>query len=438
MKSELKALYEQKKNTQDKMEAIYSEVKNRSSKLTTVDERKLFDQLEAEISDINGSIEFHQKMETKNLYDEVRTAKNSEPENDDQILRSAKGSEAAVFTNGDKRSVRKYYEERSSNKEASKGMHIGKIMRIHQTGPQNDFESRAMSEGVASAGGYTVDSVVSADFIDRLRPATTCIRAGAKTITFNGTNSYNMAKLTTGITAEWKAENASQTAADMAFGNVQFAPKALRALVRVSRELFEDSLNIENILAQEATRAFAAELDRVALVGSGTGAEPQGIANYTNAPFIWSGANGEAPADYDKILSLIYELQANNSNVDGNSAAIMHPRTLQAMNALKSSIDSQPLIRPDYIKNQPWYHTTSIGITDSYGSSNAASKLFIGDWSQLVFGMRNQVQIIPLPTLYAENNQIGFLIVMRADVKPMHEQSLGYIKGILGGSDLLT
>ncbi len=438
MSPRLKELYEEKRKAIDRMKAISAIVEERKG---TPELRKEFDDAGKLVDSLNDSISVLQRHADIELGKEAASAKKvdySEDENDeDHLLRSARGSAVAVFANGDKRSVRKYYEAKTDSK-GSKGMHIGKIMRIHQTGPQNEAEERAMSEGTPSAGGYTVDSVVSADFIDRLRPATTCIRAGARTITFDGTNSYNMAKLTTGLTAEWKAENASQSAADMAFGNVQFAPKTLRALIKISRELFEDSLNIENILAQEATRAFAAELDRVALVGSGTGSEPQGIANYTSAPFIWSGANGEAPSDYDKILSLVYELQANNTNVDGNSAAIMHPRTLQAMNALKSGIDYQPLRRPDYIKDQPWYQTTSIGITDSYGSSNAASKLFIGDWSQLVFGIRNQVQIIPLPTLYAENNQIGFLIAMRADVKPLHEQSLGFVKGILGGSDLLT
>lgn len=96
----------------------------------------------------------------------------------------------------------------------------------------------------------------------------------------------------------------------------------------------------------------------------------------------------------------------------------------------------QPLQRPAYIANMPFYQTTSVPITDTYGSSSVASKLFIGDWSQLYFGVRSGVTIHPLKERYAEYNQIGFLVTMRADVQPLHEESLGYIKGILGATVL--
>jgi HK97 family phage major capsid protein len=437
MSNDLKQLYDQKKNLIDKAEGIQALVKTRSNKIVTNEERSQFDTIMKQVEEVNGSIEFHKQFEKNALYDEARKVKNDAVDDSTNFRHSSTGKVIPVF-NKENRSatIRSFVESESQVDESLKGMTTGRLLRIHLTGAKNELEERALAEGTPSAGGYTVPSVLSADFVDRLRPKSTVLTAGANTIYFDGTNSYSMAKLVNGLTAEWKAENAVQSPADMSFGTVTFAPKTLRAMVVCSRELIEDSLNFENIFNAEAARAFATELDRVSLVGSGTGAEPEGIYNYTNAPFIWNGANGETPTNYDEIISLIYELQAGNANVDGSSAAIMHPRTLAAYNMLKGAVELQPLQRPAYIANMPFYQTTSVPITQSYGSSNVASSLFIGDWSQLYFGVRSGVTIHPLKERYAEYNQIGFLVTMRADVQPLHEQSFGYVKGILGASVL--
>ena len=55
---------------------------------------------------------------------------------------------------------------------------LGGVMRSMVTGPRNDMEKRALSEGTDSAGGYTVPSVVSKEFYDALRPASTVLQVG--------------------------------------------------------------------------------------------------------------------------------------------------------------------------------------------------------------------------------------------------------------------
>jgi len=48
--------------------------------------------------------------------------------------------------------------------------------------------------------------------------------------------------------------------------------------------------------------------------------------------------------------------------------------------------------------------------------------------------MRLGVTIVPLNQRYAEFNQTAFMIVARIDVQPYHEESFGYIRGLLGAS----
>ena len=57
---------------------------------------------------------------------------------------------------------------------------IGGFVRSMITGPRNDSEKRALSEGTLSAGGYTVPTPLAREFIDMLRARTVCINAGAQ------------------------------------------------------------------------------------------------------------------------------------------------------------------------------------------------------------------------------------------------------------------
>ena len=50
-------------------------------------------------------------------------------------------------------------------------------------------------------------------------------------------------------------------------------PKSLAVMVKVSRELLDDSVNIGTALPRIITKAMAVEMDKAALIGSGTGNE---------------------------------------------------------------------------------------------------------------------------------------------------------------------
>lgn len=93
-------------------------------------------------------------------------------------------------------------------------------------------------------------------------------------------------------------------------------------MVKVSRELLEDSLNIETarFLDLLAT-SLAQELDRVAMLGSGVAPEPCGVAN-----FLALTANsfaGGALTGYGPLIQARTALRTANSDV---SAYIMSPR----------------------------------------------------------------------------------------------------------------
>lgn len=306
------------------------------------------------------------------------------------------------------------------------GLTFGRYIRSMILGPKNEMERRALAEGTDSAGGFTVPSVLFAGVVDRLRPAAVVMAAGAQVVPLTSDRN-TFAKVLTDPAATWRAENASVAVADATFGSVPFVPKTLAVVVKASRELLEDSLNVEAALETIFAASFASELDRVALVGSGSGSEPAGVASMAGVSSVSMGTNGAALASYSPILDAVQAVETANAKV---SALVGHPRTMRAINGLADST-GQPLRRPESLASLPFLSTTGVPITDTQGTASNASKLFVGDWSRLWIGVRTDLRVEVLRETYAGNLQYGFLAYLRADIQASHENAFAKVVGVI-------
>jgi HK97 family phage major capsid protein len=296
--------------------------------------------------------------------------------------------------------------------------------------PSNNPEIRAaLSEsGGGPAGDYTVPVMLLPQLIDLMRAKTVCIQAGAVTVGLD-TETTNLARISADPTPAWRNEAAAFSIADPTFERITFKPQSLGVLVKVSMELLEDSQNINQALLQCFAGAFAVELDRVGLFGTGVAPQPHGIAGTSNVGNISMGTNGALLTNFDPIVNAVAALL--NANAGLPTAAIMAPRTLVKASLLKDTLN-QPLRKPDMIANLPFLATTSVPINQTQGSSNLASEVILGDFSQLMFGIRHGLRIMVLRERYlADNGQIGFLAELRADVQLRHPQSFCEIVGVL-------
>ncbi len=185
-------------------------------------------------------------------------------------------------------------------------------------------------------------------------------------------------------------------------------PRSLAVLVKVSRELIDDSVNIEQ----------AVELDRVALRGSGTPPEPKGI-KFTSG--INSLATVAGPfSDYDDLVDGMALNWADNSPI--TSAIVMSPFNLATLAKLKESTTDAPLQKPDVLQDVPIMMTTSMD----------ADTAILGDFSKLIIGIRTSLRIEVLRELFSENLQYGFLCHLRADIGVEHPESFCKITNLAG------
>lgn len=308
------------------------------------------------------------------------------------------------------------------------GFGFGEYVKAMVTGTGDHNIRAALSEGTDSAGGYTVPKFLMGQVIDRMRAKTAVIQAGALTIPLE-TQTTTIARIASDPTAGWRLEAGAIAESDPTFDAVTFTARSLAVLVKISRELLDDSANIDQALTMAFAGAMAGELDRVAMFGSGTAPEPRGIFNQTSANSVSMGTNGAQITSYAKLLDSLYELQLDNS--DAPSGMIMHPRTARTLNGLTDTTN-QPLMIPPALSGIPQLITTSVPITQTQGTSGAVcSTVLMGDFSQLLIGVRQEMRIEVLRELFAGNHQYAFVCHLRADIAVAHPESFCKLIGIL-------
>lgn len=300
----------------------------------------------------------------------------------------------------------------------------GAYLRAMVLGAKTDSEKRALAEGTDSTGGYTVPTILSASLIDLMRSNNVAIQAGAMTVPLTS-DATHIARLLTDPTPAWRAENAAIGESDPTFGRVVFEPKSLAVIVRVSRELLEDSLNIDTALPQILAASMAQELDRVVFLGTGSSNEPSGLDTLTDVQEL---AHDATITNYSALVTARRDLMRQNAA--GITAHVMHPDTEAVFGGLTDTTN-QPLNYPavlDRPNPMRWLTTTKLP-TDLGGGSNETT-IYCGDFNQLVIGIRNDIRVEILRERYADNHQYGFVCHMRADVAAIQPKALLRITGV--------
>jgi HK97 family phage major capsid protein len=272
---------------------------------------------------------------------------------------------------------------------------------------------RALAEATIGAGGALVPAPLSARVIDLARNRTVVFRAGAQTVPMTA-QTLALARLTSEGTPAWKSENAAITAADMVFDRVTFTARTLVRTILLSVELFEDAdPSSEDVIANAFAGQMAVELDRVALLGTGTPPEPRGVLNQSGITSTAHGANGTVITNFDWWLDAIGAVRA--AGFEPN-AHVQAPRSSTSLSKLKEATTLAYLAPPAGLL--PMLTTKSVPITLTVGTSTDTSLVFTGEWSNLLVGIRTDFSLRFLGERFlADNLQYAFLAYLRADVQ---------------------
>lgn len=297
----------------------------------------------------------------------------------------------------------------------------------------SDIARRALSVGTDSAGGYTVPTVLMPEVFDAMAPVSSLLSAGAGVVQredlTDGAKSYNWAAVQTLPTAAWRAEAGNLNVSDPVFRNVQAIPRSLSFMFKVSRELLADSLNLREAINVIMAQAFAKELDRAGLRGSGSGAEPRGLLNTSGVQSVANGANGAslATTKWQNLLDAVKAILQADGPLP--SSAIMSPRSLIGFSSLADST-GQPLERPSVLRDLRFISTSQVPINLTVGTSTDCTELYLGEFSKMFFFIRENPSLQLLNERYADTGEVGFACHVRADVVVPYPAAFGVVTGV--------
>ncbi len=203
-----------------------------------------------------------------------------------------------------------------------------------------------------------------------------------------------IARITSDPSLTWKAENAIHTPSSVCTEAVTFTSKTLVGSVKMSVELSEDAPNASEVIANSLAQAIGLELDRAALLGSGSSSEPAGIYKtgtgvQTNVNEIDLGTDGTYLTNFDYFSQAYREILENNGEPN---AAIFAPRTWYTLDTLKDTTN-QPLVAPMSFQNIQKLITNQIPIDITKGGSDDASLAFLGDFTKMLIGIRTSLKL---------------------------------------------
>jgi len=408
------ALREKRAEAFHGMSAILEEVRRAKAANLTVEQTRRYETLEAECVRAAEAI---QKIEDDPAGKIV-----------DRDVRMLPGGDLVTGRTAARSDTSLRYHERLGDRGDKRGQDasFGKWLKGTIMGDwRGADEERAMSIGTPSAGGYLVPTPLALGIIDLARNQSRVLEAGAQTIEMQH-ETLRIARQLADPVATWRAESTPIALSDLTFDSVQLNARTLAVIVLFSRELFEDAPNLDIVVRNSMTKSLALELDRVALYGTGDGIQPRGLKTTPGVGIFSMGVNGGAFTNYDPFIQAILQVASNNETAN---AAIMPPRAAASLATLKDT-QARYLAPPTALTDLKMLTTKQLPINLTQGTATNAADIFVGEWSELLLGMRTQVGIQILDQRYADTGQIAMLAWMRADVAVAHPGAFTVIQGV--------
>ncbi len=286
----------------------------------------------------------------------------------------------------------------------------------------------ALSVGTDTAGGFAVPAILMPGILGAMVPVSALLSAGAGIVPMEeGAKTFNTAAINAIPTAAWRAEGGTLATSEPTFRAVVATPRSLSFMFKVSRELLADAAGLNDALNIAIAQAFAKELDRAGLRGSGVAPVPTGLLNTSGIQTVTNGAAGAALASYANLFSAYGAiLQADGP---APTAAIMSPRSLVKLGGLLDST-GQPIAMPAMLEPLKLIATSQVPNNLTVGASTDCSEIYVGDFSQIYFAMRESVSIQMLSEVYAATGEIGFACHVRADVVVNYPAAFALVTGV--------
>lgn len=285
----------------------------------------------------------------------------------------------------------------------------------------------------SSTAGQLVGTVHAGElFIQELKPRSAVISLGATTLRDLSKN-VAIPRQTAGTTAEWVAEDTAATESTPTFDQVTLAPNQLAARVSMSRRMVVQSdPAIEELMRRDLMDGIATAVDKAAINGSGTGAEPTGILNTSGVAVVPMGTNG-ANITWANLVKFQTEIATDNADMGQlgyltNSAVIGYLRSNE-----KVATTGKFMLEDDAerLAGRRFAESNNVPSNLTKGTGTDLSAMIYGNWADLLIGEFGAMEIIVDPYTNSDTGRVRITAHSFWDIAPRHAESFAIANDIV-------
>ncbi len=269
----------------------------------------------------------------------------------------------------------------------------------------------ALQVGTLSEGGYTVPDEFDRQLVAGLEEEN--IMRGLVHIIHTGSGEHKIPIVASHGSGSWVEEEHQIPESDDAFSQVTLSAHKFATMIRISRELLNDSaFDLAGYIALEFVRRAAAAEEEAILTGDGSH-KPIGLLHDTLGAQTGVTAASATAITADELIDMQHSLK---SGYRRKACWIMNDATISAIRKLKDGNGQyiwQPGIKegaPDMLFNQRVLMSNYMPLI---GAGNKV--ILYGDYSYYWLAEREGRTLERLNELYAVTDQVGFKMTERLD-----------------------
>lgn len=243
------------------------------------------------------------------------------------------------------------------------------------------------------------------DFIDVLRANSSIMSAGA-TMLRGLTGDVKIPKKLTASSAAFVATEGGAVANQTpTIGNVSLTPRTLGAFVDTTRQLMiQSSLDVENLIRDDLTKAIAIHIDNVGISGSGNNGNPTGILNTTGINSAAAFAAASTPT-YLEMLGMESLVAADNALL-GDLSYICNPINMGNMKGTPKVAGTSSFVAENGQIN---------GYNAIVSTQIDANKYLFGNFSDFLVGFFGTLDIVVDPYSLSSTGSVRIVALQSID-----------------------
>ena len=293
-----------------------------------------------------------------------------------------------------------------------------------------DVQKRdAANVGTPAAGGHTVATNLSSNYIDELSNRLVVSQLGA-TILDGLVGDMAIPRHLGGVTTSWVGESQEGDESAGQWDQVPLTPKTITGYTDLSRKLLkQSSIAIDSFCQTQLVKQIALGIQAALFSGAGNQYQPQGLLKFLPASRVLAiGANGGKP-NYGHIIDLETMVAAEDAD-EGSLAYLTNAKVRGLLKKTEkfSTTNGSPIWDGNEMNGYPAHITNAIPSKLTKGTSvEKCSAIAYGNWADLFIALWGGLDLVVDPYSKSKSGSIRFVAHQDVDFAYAHAQSFAVI-----------